>query len=923
MDNFARLRCEKLIFDAWKAYFQVQITVKRKYQKKLSEFVGSVFRGWRVISAHYRKLRKLTYENWTGYSKLMVQKPFQAWAEHVKAMKNRYQEHLRIAKSYMRWKERQRLLLIVKVWRHQALFGRIDGLYTRQMLLKTVADQKIFITSLEKTMADQTMELEECKQMVLSEIDRKNELETEIQKLNQENNKLKMANHNFEQELKRLESIIQAMIVINPKQMEHLKKMQPEFKFKERNIALGDNSGGLLSASNDNANSTNLVETETQSKLVAPIIPGDALAAVTQPRDVGHDNVSVSENDSIDSTNKIGALLSDDGSLDNATSKQPKLEVVKEGKLSMDIAGTSNHQSGDEVKLTIDTKADAAKGEKLISSSLPTTEHSPTMVTPHANSEHGHSNFNYGPAISTSEQRMLERAAWVIKRYKTAWPTEDTNAAVQNNDEAAQANNEGVEENVNDYNASNDMGDKGSASYDAAMSYSSHLEGNHRNKSFASVRSPTRNSLLRGSNPFLKVDIGISPSRGESFIVPPSPAVATVASRQPSISRQFRHTHGMGSFRSSFSRNFSSAIAAAVQAVENLPGDSANNYYSDNELEEIVILWAKMLFTILEFLDTGKDAISRLGFSLHISSEGDITNLPKEDKRLWAEHLLEQARHVSEVPYDVLYERDEEDQAVANAAKDLGSLKSGLSSSQQREEDAQSIVSTDTEKIAKAVMNTTMITVDQLHLNKSTLPLTDNTLGTTLLLKKSQPDAITWREGLLRLRTMFPGAGNFSGFGVGIEAPEDTALFQRLLKMREDLKKIENVQTLRYQRQFYESQRLLEQQLQQRNSPTVTTPSGKKVKAFKASGSPIRGGGTPSRRSVVRSSADVGMMDGDESLAGMSLTSSVETDHSLHLSRPLGTNVYAGNLKKLLNENNASNKDLTTAPTTQQDISLT
>jgi hypothetical protein len=65
-------------------------------------------------------------------------------------------------------------------------------------------------------------------------------------------------------------------------------------------------------------------------------------------------------------------------------------------------------------------------------------------------------------------------------------------------------------------------------------------------------------------------------------------------------------------------------------------------------------------------------------------------------------------------------------------------------------------------------------------------------------------------------------------------------------------------------------------------------------------------------------------MDGDESLAGMSLTSSVETDHSLHLSRPLGTNVYAGNLKKLLNENNVSNKDLTAATTTpQQDISLT
>ena len=41
------------------------------------------------------------------------------WAEYVKGIKNRYNEELRIALSYRRWKTRQKMLKIMKTWRHQ------------------------------------------------------------------------------------------------------------------------------------------------------------------------------------------------------------------------------------------------------------------------------------------------------------------------------------------------------------------------------------------------------------------------------------------------------------------------------------------------------------------------------------------------------------------------------------------------------------------------------------------------------------------------------------------------------------------------------------------------------------------------------------------------------------------------------------
>jgi len=39
VDNFARLRYQKAVFIAWKAYYGKQAIVKRKYQHKLAMFV--------------------------------------------------------------------------------------------------------------------------------------------------------------------------------------------------------------------------------------------------------------------------------------------------------------------------------------------------------------------------------------------------------------------------------------------------------------------------------------------------------------------------------------------------------------------------------------------------------------------------------------------------------------------------------------------------------------------------------------------------------------------------------------------------------------------------------------------------------------------------------------------------------------------
>lgn len=162
-------------------------------------------------------------------------------------------------------------------------------------------------------------------------------------------------------------------------------------------------------------------------------------------------------------------------------------------------------------------------------------------------------------------------------------------------------------------------------------------------------------------------------------------------------------------------------MAAAVNSVNALPSQMSNDYYNDEELEDLVIVWAKMLVTFFDFLQTG-----------------DITNMPSEDKRLWASYLLGKARA----------------EAAANAAAN------------------------DTTPSEEPTPDEALVTVDK------------------------QMTGIDWRQALLTLRTMFPGSGNFSGLGVPLTSQEDISFGQRILLMNQDIQRIEAQATAKHQKHF-------------------------------------------------------------------------------------------------------------------------
>lgn len=238
VDHFARLRREKFCFGPWKEFFFRMVMVKRMNHRITARFVSNNFHSWRLAARKLHMLRQVTIENWKDYPLLMYDKPFKAWRKHVIATKNFAAEQSRIVNAYIRWKGRQKLSLIIRTWRHQALYGRIDGMYTRRMLITSLAEQKMLSTALEKMLSTQTLEMESCRLLLEAEIGKRKALEEQVTTLENDIVKHRMIEHHLEQETIRLENIIESTALINPRQVDHLRNMQVDFKFKQRKVTL-------------------------------------------------------------------------------------------------------------------------------------------------------------------------------------------------------------------------------------------------------------------------------------------------------------------------------------------------------------------------------------------------------------------------------------------------------------------------------------------------------------------------------------------------------------------------------------------------------------------------------------------------------------------------------------------------------------
>lgn len=137
--------------------------------KQISSFVKSHLVAWKLLTQKICHLRKTTIGNWKSYPTVMMSSPFLAWKQFASTATIRRMQQDSLVNAYLRWKNRQKYIRILRAWRHQSLYGGIEGMYSRTKISKSLGEQKSMSAALQKLLTKQTIDMEECKEAVYRE----------------------------------------------------------------------------------------------------------------------------------------------------------------------------------------------------------------------------------------------------------------------------------------------------------------------------------------------------------------------------------------------------------------------------------------------------------------------------------------------------------------------------------------------------------------------------------------------------------------------------------------------------------------------------------------------------------------------------------------------------------------------------------
>lgn len=743
VDNFSQNRIRRMIFRGWKAYFKIQLKVKNAVRKRCAQLAQSAFFAWRGAAKKQRVLRWNVYDSWKGYARLMLYNPFYSWANYVKGIKNSFIEQLRIATSYLRWKTRQKMLKIIKTWRHQAVFGRLDGLYTRQMLLKTLGEQKMMCNNMQKLMGDQTMELEECRVTVVQEIAKRNQLELRLQQSTLDMTQLKMLNHHLEQEVLRLQDVLDSVVSINPNQVEYLLKMQPHFKFKERNIPISSS----LPAS-DSKTEGKVDKSGPEVKLAETSVDARTASAAPVVVDLSESIHSASEGEAMGlNTSSVASSLQEAASqslLEDSTAEPsqtlPKPLTPSKSPSHQDPSTTNpkahSHKHSEEEAHTATVDKDKAPTQ-----TKPPPNPNPTTAAPAI----------IHPAVSDDDQRLLLRVKWLLARFR------DTNAHELRHEHTQPSLELLIEKNKNTLDAT--------AAALAVTELESFDPTHNKDSRRGRRRNKDRSSPLQFSDDQSLNSADSNAESVDSIQIRSRPGILPV---QPTL------------LQSESDNNAAGAVGM-----------------SDNEKA------AEMLLAMLDFIDLGE--IASLGSQdrqewiqhlLQTAAEGSFAAAAEAgaSKEVQAAVLLSGAGVASGAA-----------EGSAGEALETSSLGAAqLEQSLERHQHQQGLQLTIDASGASTARDGSTNPVTPHHhpdelgdgrsmtSSQSTQPLQRQQTGQLL-------EEESWRDALMRLRALHPNAGNSSGKAQPLDAyASDIGMINRVLQMKEHLKGVEQMHADRF-----------------------------------------------------------------------------------------------------------------------------
>lgn len=201
---------------AWHKYCSLLRRVRALFESTTRSSLGFRLKRWHIRARYQRELRANTVEEWQAYCRRIFQTPFRAWYIFAAKKRARRNAQEQICVAYARRARRQTKYTFFRLWKHQTLFGNIEGVHSKLHLLHSLEDQKRLCITLEKNAALYRENIAALQTSIEQLEDKLMEKQQELAKAHADAQATRFGLHSAEQGIARVQGLVEAVRHIHP-----------------------------------------------------------------------------------------------------------------------------------------------------------------------------------------------------------------------------------------------------------------------------------------------------------------------------------------------------------------------------------------------------------------------------------------------------------------------------------------------------------------------------------------------------------------------------------------------------------------------------------------------------------------------------------------------------------------------------------
>ena len=220
VDRFVRKRVRRHLIQPYWAHWRQRYdawAAGRKLRTCLDARTRLAHWGcWRKAVTRRHELRSKAVKAWHETGRQLLGRPLRAWYLFTRTRRIRRMDQRRLVATHARARERRLRQKLMRAWHHQAIYGRVEGLYTRAELVRSLAELQAHGRRLEARAEAHAAACEDATRRLEDERGRATRAGARLKDRDDHATRMHLAIHHAEAEIDRICSAIECVAKLHP-----------------------------------------------------------------------------------------------------------------------------------------------------------------------------------------------------------------------------------------------------------------------------------------------------------------------------------------------------------------------------------------------------------------------------------------------------------------------------------------------------------------------------------------------------------------------------------------------------------------------------------------------------------------------------------------------------------------------------------